>query len=127
MMEMFRMLSAVPAYVATAESFRSAPFIVSLLMYGGDGQPRLPPAVEAAIDRAIAITGREGLATMVLADDADLPSKRRSIRAALTLDDAIILFRCQSAGTAERLMQYLDRTYQLALVQEEPTTPAGRR
>lgn len=124
---MFRMLSAVPAYIASAESFRSAPFIVSLLLYGSDGQPRLPPAVEAAIDRTIAITGREGLATLIVADDADLPSKHRSIRAAMMLDDAIILFRCQSAGTAERLMQYLDRTYQLALVQEAPTAPAGRR
>jgi hypothetical protein len=126
MMVMFRMLSAVPAYIATAGSFPSAPFIVSLLMYDVDCKPRLPPAVEAAIDRTIAITGRQGLATLIVADDADLPAKHRTIQAALMRDDAIILFRCQSADTAERLMQYLGRTYQLALVQEAHTAPAGR-
>jgi hypothetical protein len=96
-------------------------------MYDADGQPRLTPAVEAAIDRTIAITGREGLATLIVADNTDLLSKRHTIRAAMMRDDAIILFRCQSAGAAERLMQYLDRTYQLALVQAVPTAPTGRR
>jgi hypothetical protein len=124
---MFRMLSAVPAYVATAGSFRSAPFIVSLLMYDIEGQPRLPPAVAAAIDRTIAITGREGLATLIIADDAVLRSKQTTIRAALMRDDVIILFRCQGANAAERLMQYLDLTYQLVLVQEAPSALAGSR
>lgn len=111
-------LEAVPAYHATAADGRSVPFIVSLLLYDGANRPRTTPAVERSIDRTIEITGREGLALAIIADDDELPATAcRYIERAMTIAGAIVLFRCQSPETAERLMQHLDAQFHLTLVQ----------
>ena len=112
-------LEAVPAYFATTGEGRSVPFIVSLLLQDASGQARIPPAVEKSIDRTIEITGREGLATAVIADDhAFSLTARRYLDRALDIPGVIVLFRCQSPETAERLMHYLSTIYELTLVRE---------
>lgn len=119
-------LEAVPAYHATTDDGRTVPFIVSLLLVDADQQPRITPAVEKSIDRTIDITGRDGLATAIIADDdAFSLTARRYIERAMGIAGAIVLFRCQSPETAERLMQYLSETYTLSLVQEGDAPPAS--
>jgi hypothetical protein len=112
-------INAVPAYYATTVDGRTVPFIVSLLLYDTNKKPRITPAVELTIDRTVEITGRKGLATAIIADnDAFSLTARRYIERAIGIDGAIILFRCQSPETAERLMQYLNTHYMLTLVRE---------
>lgn len=113
-------LKAVPAYYARSPMGWSVPFIVSLLLYDGQHRPRIPPAVEQSINRTVEITGREGLAQAIIADDDDPAIARQFMeRAARLKPQAIVLFRCQSPETAERLMQYLHSAYSLSLVQEQ--------
>lgn len=112
-------LDAVPAYHGSTTDGRTVPFIVSLLLFDQDRRPRITPAVEKSIDRTIEITGRDGLATAIIADDdAFSLTARRYIERAMDIPGAIVLFRCQSPETAERLMQYLSETYALELVRE---------
>jgi hypothetical protein len=116
-------LDAVPAYHAATTDGCTVPFIVSLLLYDADQKPRITPAVEKSIDRTIEITGREGLATAIIADNDSFPlTARRYMERAMEIDGAIVLFRCQSPETAERLMQYLDATYRLTLVRQGAST-----
>ncbi len=111
-------LDAVPAYLATATDGRTAPFIVSLLMYDAAKKLRLTSAVEASINRTVDLTGREGLATAIIADNDPFPSTViRYMERAMSFG-AIVLFSCQSPGTAERLMQHLDANYRLTLIRE---------
>lgn len=119
-------LEAVPAFHATATDGRTVPFIVSLLLHDMHNKPRLTPAVEKSIDRTIEITGREGLATAIIADDDPFPrTAGRYLERAMGIKGAIVLFRCQSPETAERLMQYLHATYRLALVRKPACTPSA--
>jgi hypothetical protein len=112
-------LTAVPAYHATGADGGTVPFIISLLLYDAEQKPRITPAVEKSIDRTIEITGREGLATAIIADDASFSSTARVyLERAMQIAGAIVLFRCQSPETAERLMQYLASTYTLTLVRK---------
>ncbi len=121
-------LEAVPAYHATAKDGRTVPFIITLLLYDAAKKPRITPAVEKSINRTIEITGREGLATAIIADNDFFPLiARRYMERAMGLKGAIVLFRCQSPETAERLMQYLDATYSLALVREGESRSAGEQ
>ncbi|CAH2810590.1 MAG: FIG00459550: hypothetical protein [uncultured Caballeronia sp.] len=122
-------LEAVPAYHAAAPDGRTVPFIVLLLLllllHYADNKPRITPAVERSIDRTIDITGREGLALAIIAADDEMPATaRRYIERAMGIPGAIVLFRCQSPETAERLMQHLHAEYQLTLVQEPAGAPA---
>lgn len=112
-------LEAVPAYHATATDGRTVPFIITLLLYDVEKKPRITPAVEKSINRTIEITGREGLATAIIADNDSFPlTARRYMERAMGIKGVIVLFRCQSPETAERLMQDLDATYSLTLVRE---------
>ncbi|CAH2813267.1 MAG: FIG00459550: hypothetical protein [Candidatus Burkholderia crenata] len=96
------------------------------MLYDADKKPRITPAVEKYIDRTIEITGREGLATAIIADNDSFPlTARRYMEQAMEIDGAIVLFRCQSPETAERLMQYLDVTYKLTLVKEDQSGNAS--
>ena len=122
-------LSAVPAYHAIGADGATVPFIISLLLFDSEQKPRITPAVEKSIERTIEITGREGLGTATIADDACFPSTARVyLERAMKIAGAIVLFRCQSPETAERLMQYLASTYTLTLVREghewEPADPS---
>gem|GEM_PF-3704575 len=65
-MNVLRQLDAVPAYHAADGDKPGVPFIVALVMHDRDGRPRLTPAVEAAIDRTVEITGRHGLVTAIM-------------------------------------------------------------
>lgn len=112
-------IQAVPAYWVTSPGGQSVPFIVSLLFRDAQGRPRIPPAVEQSIDRTVEITGREALAQAIIADDDDPAIARKFIaRAAELVPQAIVLFRCQSPQTAERLMQHLHAECSLRLVQK---------
>ena len=44
----------------------------------------------------------------------------------MAIKGVIVLFRCQSPETAERLMQYLNTTYQLTLVREDDGGNTGK-
>jgi hypothetical protein len=110
---------AVPAYWATGANGNRVPFIVSLLLYDHGGRARITPAVERSIDKTIELTGRAVLATGTVADDEDMAaSVGRWVERALAMPDVIILFRCQGADCAERLMNYLHGVYALTLVRE---------
>lgn len=119
-------LDAVPAYHATAPDGRTVPFIVSLLLHDADNKPRITPAVERSIDRTIDITGREGLALAIIADNDELPGTAcRYMERAMGVPGAILLFRCQSPETAERLMQHIHTKYRLTLVRQSFDSAAG--
>jgi hypothetical protein len=109
----------VPAYWATGADGHRVPFIVSLLLYDQSGLARITPAAERSIDKTIELTGRVGLATVTVSDNEDMAaSVGRWIERALAMPEVIILFRCQSADCAERLMNHLHGAYALALVRE---------
>jgi hypothetical protein len=115
-MGLFRRLVAVPAYMATAPDGRCVPFIVSLLLYDQNKRPRIPPAVEQAIDRTMDITKRQGLITTIVSDD-DHPKKiRQMVETAMGVEDSILLFRCQSTHTAEQSMRLLSKMFRLTLI-----------
>lgn len=112
-------LEAVPAYYAKTDDGRCVPFIISLLFYSKEGKIWFPPAVERAINRAIEITQREGLATATITDkDTFTLTAKRYLERAMTIPGAIVLLSCQSPETAERLMQFLNTHYHLSLVKE---------
>ena len=74
--------------------------------------------MEQSINRTVEITGREALAQAIIADDDDPAIAQRFLQRAARLEpQAIVLFRCQSPETAERLMQYLHSACSLSLVQ----------
>jgi hypothetical protein len=109
----------VPAYWAAGANGHRVPFIVSLLLYDQGGAARITPAVERSIDKTIELTGRVGLATVTVADNEDMAaSVGRWVERALAMPEVIILFRCQSVESAERLMNHLHGAYALALVRE---------
>lgn len=109
--------SGVPAFWAEASPQRRVPFVVSLYLVDGDGKCRLPPAVEHAIDSIVDATGRHGLA---IASVLDMPNAneaaRRALERAMVMSGVIVLFRCQSVESSERLMDFLYSTYDLSLV-----------
>ncbi|MES2264667.1 MAG: hypothetical protein V4724_39720 [Pseudomonadota bacterium] len=117
-MEAFRQLVAVPAYIACDESWRSAPFIVSLAMCDRRGRPRLVPAVEAAVDRVVDIVGAIGLVTVNIKDNSDLAAHHDLLRRALSFASAVTLFQCSSVEAGEQLMTFLHQRYRLELVRE---------
>ncbi|MGE8051332.1 hypothetical protein ACQKPT_23905 [Pseudomonas monteilii] len=111
-------MKVVPAYFAKNPAGDQVPFIVSLMLVDADHKPALPPAVEASINRTVEITGAEGVAFANVYDTDDLRAlATSSINRARGLKGlAIVLFRCQSAPTAEQLMTVLNDSYELALV-----------
>nr|WP_229653858.1 hypothetical protein [Pseudomonas syringae] len=113
-------MKVVPAYFAKGSSGASVPFIVSLMLVDGGLKPALPPAVEASINRTVEITGAEGVAFANVYDTDDLRAlAMKSIDRAHSLKAlAIVLFRCQSAHTAEQLMTVLNDSYVLSLVKD---------
>ncbi|MET3132779.1 hypothetical protein AAKU55_003059 [Oxalobacteraceae bacterium GrIS 1.11] len=117
-MSVLRQLEAVPAYFATDAENHRVPFIVSLLLRDREGRPRITPAVEAAIDRTVEITGRDGLVTAIVSEQDEINSVKRIVRRSMAIDGAILLFRCQNAETAEALMRCLDDLFSLSLVRE---------
>lgn len=118
-------MKVVPAYFAKSPAGKSVPFIVSLMLVDADHKAALPPAVEASIDRTVEITGAEGVALSNVYDNDDLRALAvNSITRAQGLTDlAIVLFRCQSAPTAEQLMTVLNDSYELSLVKD--SSPRG--
>jgi hypothetical protein len=117
-MDVLRQLDAVPAYYAVDAEQRCIPFIVALLLYDREGHPRVTPAVEAAINRTIGITRRDGLVTAVMNEQDTRRLVIRIVHRAMAVDGAILLFRCQNAATAEALMQCMDESFTLSLVKE---------
>jgi hypothetical protein len=115
-MNILRQLDAVPAYFADDRKGRRIPFIVGMLLHDRDRTPRLTPAIEAAINRTVAITGRQGLVTAIVSERDTRSSVGSIVERALAIDDAILLFRCQNAETAEALMLCVDEAYILSLV-----------
>ena len=115
-MNFLRQLDAVPAYHAVNPKNQCIPFIVALLCHDRDGCPRLTPAVEAAINHTVEITGRHGLVTAIMSEQDTKTSVAVIVERAMAIDDAILLFRCQNAKTAEALMQCMDDLYCLSLV-----------
>lgn len=113
-------MKVVPAYFAKGPAGESVPFIVSLMLVDADHKPALPPAVEASINRTVEITGAEGVALSNVYDTDDLRALAvSSINRAHGLKAlAIVLFRCQSAPTAEQLMTVLNDSYALSLVKD---------
>ena len=113
-------MKVVPAYFAKSDAGDPVPFIVTLMLVDADYKPALPPAVEASINRTVEITGAEGVAFANVYDTDDLRAvATRSINRTRGLKDlAIVLFRCQSAPTAEQLMTVLNDSYELALVKD---------
>jgi len=112
-------IEVVPAYWAADADGNRVPFIVSLLFYDQAGVARIAPAVERSIDKTVELTGRVGLATATVSNDEDMAcTVGRWIARALAMPNVIVLFRCQSAACAERLMNYLHGAYALALVRE---------
>lgn len=109
--------SAIPAYWVEASAGRRVPVVVSLQFFAPNGQECFPPAVLAAIDATVEITGRQGL-TMAAVDDSPNSTMRalRSLERAMAIPDVIVLFRCQSVSCAEGLMEQLDAAYCLYLV-----------
>lgn len=113
-------MKVVPAYFAKNPAGDQVPFIVSLMLVDADHKPALPPAVEASINRTVEITGAEGVAFANVYDTDDLRAvATSSINRARGLKGlAIVLFRCQSAPTAEQLMTVLNDSYELTLVKD---------
>lgn len=113
-------MKVVPAYFAKNPAGDQVPFIVSLMLVDADHKPALPPAVEASINRTVEITSAEGVAFANVYDTDDLRAvATSSINRARGLKGlAIVLFRCQSASTAEQLMTVLNGSYELALVKD---------
>jgi hypothetical protein len=112
-------LEMIPAYYATTRGGQRIPFLISLLLYDTHNLPRITPAVEKSIDRVIEITGISGVATAPIFD-ADRFDKTAFIylNRAMKIDSVLVLFLSQSPKTAERLMQYLSKNFQLTLIQE---------
>lgn len=115
-MDFLRQLDAVPAYYAVDADGRSVPFIVSLLLHDQGGCPRLTPAIEAAINCTVEITDREGLITAIISERDTITHVTSIVGRAMTIEGAILLFRCQNAETAEALMLCMDDRYSLSLV-----------
>lgn len=115
-MSFLRQLDAVPAYHAHGAENRSIPFIVALLFQDRDGLARLTPAVEAAINHTVEITGRHGLVTAIVSEQDTKTTVAGIVERTMAINDAILLFRCQNAETAEALMQCMDDFYCLSLV-----------
>jgi len=113
-------MKVVPAYFAKNPAGMSVPFIVSLMLVDADHKPALPPSVETSIDRTAGITGAEGVALANVYDTDDLRALAvNSINRAHSLKElAIVLFRCQSAPTAEQLMTVLNDCFELSLVKD---------
>ncbi|MEB0221360.1 hypothetical protein [Pseudomonas sp. AB12(2023)] len=112
-------LESVPAYFATAPDGRTVPFIIAILLYDEQRKPRILPSVSKSIDRTIEITGREGLAMATIMDSDDLVIASKYIERAMRIDSAIVLFRCETPETCERLMGHLNSNYALQMVQEK--------
>lgn len=124
-MNVLRQLEAVPAYYAVDQKNRTIPFIVALLLHDRDGRPRLPPAVELAIDRTVEITGRNGLVTAIMSERDTRQSVSAIVERAMGVEGAILLFRCQNAETAEALMRCMDESYTLSLVRRRGSDASG--
>ncbi|WP_029000932.1 hypothetical protein [Azohydromonas australica] len=121
-------LEVVPAYWASNSSGQSVPVIVSLLLFDDEHKPRLLPAVEASINRAVDATGRVGLATATVADADELgTSLGRWMLRAITMPGVIVLLRCQSAECAQRVMDWLHATYTLSLVRDSRSGTSAQR
>lgn len=112
-------IGMIPAYFAKTAGGGCVPFIVTLMLVDRDNKARLPPAVEQSIDRTLAITSREGVATSSVWADTALPTTvPQHMARAMKMPDAIVLFRCQTPELAEQLMTFLSENYQLSLVKE---------
>jgi hypothetical protein len=115
----FPQLSAVPAFYATTTDGRTVPFIIAVLLYDAENQPRITPAVEASINRTIEITAREGLAMATIYERDNLyDTASKYLERAMNLVGAIVLFRCETPELCERLMGHLNTHYELSLIQE---------
>lgn len=109
-------LVAVPAYYARQGSLE-VPFLTSLLFLDPRGQIVLVDAVRRALDRVVEITGRRGLAHAIVADNANFRELvRRRVAQASVLPDCVLLFICQSAPTAERVMTNMNDAFSLSLM-----------
>ena len=73
----------------------------------------------AAINRTVEITKREGLVVAVVSEQDTKSSLARVVERAMEIEDAILLFRCQNAETAEALMQCMDQLFDLSMVKEK--------
>lgn len=107
----------VPAFWAEADAVRRIPCVVSLYLVDGTGRPCIPPAVERAIDAAVHASGRSGLALITVLDVPGASLKaRRLLDRAMAMNDAIVLFRCQSIAGSESLMDDLYSAYGLRMI-----------
>ncbi|WP_241136775.1 hypothetical protein [Achromobacter insuavis] len=112
--------TSVPAYYAMFGRQR-VPFLVAPLFVSPQARLQLTPAMKRALDRTVEITGRQGLATAIVSNEANIQALARNcIGQVSLLHDVILLFLCQSEEKSERLMAHLYDTYQLQLVTEPP-------
>lgn len=112
--------TSVPAYYATFGTQR-IPFLVSLAFIDQHSRIQLVPALKRAIDRTVEVTGRQGLATTVVADTDILRDvARQRLTQMCVLPDMILLFLCQSSDTMDRLMAHLHAAFPLSLVRASP-------
>lgn len=110
----------VPAYFATNRSGARVPFIVALIMVNEQQHAVLPPAVTESIDRTMSITEAEGVAfANIRASDCIETVVLDHVRRAITIPDAMVLFRCEGPETAEQLMIVMNKAYTLTLVKDQ--------
>lgn len=83
-----------------------------------DGTPVSTPAVKQAVDDTIRITGRSGLILSTVSDIDALDRISQKFQKVMDIKDAFVLFRCQSAGTAERLMKHFQNKFSLRLLKK---------
>lgn len=124
-MDFLRQLDAVPAYYAVDGDGRNVPFIVSLLLHDQGGCPRLTPAIDAAINCTVEITDRDGLVTAIICEHDTKKQVASIVGRAMTIEGAILLFRCQNAETAEALMLCMNDMYSLSLVRRAGIADQG--
>lgn len=112
-------MKRVPAYFAENHQGERIPFIVALMMLDDQHQPVLPPAVAASVDKTLGITGAQGVALANIFD-RDVPGTvvPRYLDRAMGIPGALVLFRCESPETAERVMGVIDGSYTLSLVKD---------
>lgn len=108
---------SVPVYLVKAPDGRTVPLVVTLLLVGPDQKPRLPENVVVAIDRAAAITGREGVCSCIVAKEDGQQSVESKVDKALNIPHAMVLMLCQTTGSAERAFRWIRESYSISLLE----------
>lgn len=119
-------IESVPAFYAMNQHGKKQAFIVSIMFFDAQRQPRLTPAVESAINKTIEITGLDCLATAnILAEHAGFHLKERLstlMDKAFRLEKTIVLFLCATPELCEATMKTLNACYKLSMVKYEQSS-----